>query len=178
MAPPLFSANRDLMQQVYVPKVIFPLVVILTDLVKFSVVLALLLIFLWLAGFGVKWTYLALPALLLTQFLLTLGLTLLVAAIVPFAPDLRFLVEHALQIAFYLSGIFFAGSTIPAPYQAYFYLNPMAHLIEAYRDILLHQTWPNGLALALIAALGLGLSILAYRWVTHNDHLYPKLAHR
>jgi lipopolysaccharide transport system permease protein len=170
--------GRGLMQQVYVPKVIFPLVVILTDLVKFSVVLALLLVYLWWAGFGVGWTYLALPVLLLTHFLLILGLTLLVAAIVPFAPDLRFLVEHTLQIAFFLSGIFFAGSTIPEPYQPYFYLNPMAHLIEAYRDILLYQTWPNALALGAIALLGLGLSLTAYQILARNDHLYPKLAHR
>ena len=38
--------GRSLMQQVYVPKIIFPLVIILTDLVKFGLVLMLLLIYL------------------------------------------------------------------------------------------------------------------------------------
>ncbi|MEZ5579273.1 MAG: hypothetical protein R3F40_07620 [Candidatus Competibacteraceae bacterium] len=37
------SRRRGLMQQVYLPKVILPLVVILTDLVKFGVVLGLML---------------------------------------------------------------------------------------------------------------------------------------
>lgn len=170
--------NRALMQQVYVPKVIFPLVVVLTDLVKFGVVLSLLLVYLWCSGFSVGWVYLALPVLLLAQFLLTLGLTLLAAAIVPFAPDLRFLVEHALQLIFYFSGVLFAGSTIPEPYRPYFYLNPMAHLIEGYRDILLYRNWPNGPALTAIILLGLGLSLLAYQLLARNDHLYPKLAHR
>ena len=170
--------GRGLMQQVYVPKVIFPLVVILTDLVKFGLVLGLLLVYLWLSGFSIGWTYLALPVLLLTQFLLIVGLTLLVAAFVPFAPDLKYLVEHLLQILFYFSGIFFSGSTIPKNYQTYFYLNPMASIVEAYRDILIYQQWPNWLALALIAALGFGISVLAYRWVMRNDHLYPKLVQR
>jgi lipopolysaccharide transport system permease protein len=170
--------GRGLMQQVYVPKVIFPLVVILTDLVKFGLVLALLLLYLWLAGFSIGWTYLALPVLLLTQFVLIVGLTLVVAAFVPFVPDLKHLVEHSLQILFYFSGIFFSGSTIPEKYQAYFYLNPMANIIEAYRDILMYQKWPNWLALMLIAVLGLGISILAYRFVQNNDHLYPKLIKR
>lgn len=170
--------GRGLMQQVYVPKVIFPLVVILTDLVKFGLVLALLLIYLWVAGFGIGWTYLALPVLLLTQFVLIVGLTLVVAAFVPFVPDLKHLVEHSLQILFYFSGIFFSGSTIPEKYQTYFYLNPMANVIEAYRDILMYQKWPNWLALMLTAVFGLGISILAYRFVQHNDHLYPKLIKR
>lgn len=170
--------GRGLMRQVYVPKIIFPLVVILTDLVKFGIVLMLLLIYLWLAGFSIGWPYLALPVLLLTQFLLIVGLTLLVAAFVPFAPDLRYLVEHSLQILFYFSGIFFSGSTIPKNYQTYFYLNPMASIIEAYRDILMYQRWPNWLALILVAVLGSAISISMYRWVMHNDHLYPKLVQR
>ncbi|MCC8992943.1 MAG: ABC transporter permease [Candidatus Contendobacter sp.] len=170
--------GRSLMQQVYVPKIIFPLVIILTDLVKFGLVLMLLLIYLWLAGFSVGWTYLALPALLMTQFLLILGLTLSVAAVVPFVPDLKYLTEHALQILFYFSGIFFSGASIPENYQPYFYLNPMASIIEAHRDILIYQKWPNWLALALIAVLSMMISFLAYHWIKKNDHLYPKLARR
>jgi len=170
--------GRGLMQQVYVPKIVFPLVVILTDLVKFGVVLGLLLIYLWLAGFSIGWTYLALPILLLAQFLLIVGLTLLVAALVPFAPDLKYLVEHSLQILFYFSGIFFSSSTISGNYKTYFYLNPMASIIEAYRDILMHHKWPNWLALASVAALGLAISILMYQWIMRNDHLYPKLVQR
>ena len=170
--------GQGLMQQVYVPKVVFPLVVILTDLVKFGVVLVILLVYLWIAGFNAGWTYIALPVLLITQFLLILGLTLLVSAIVPFLPDFKYLTDHTLQILFYFSGIFFAGSTIPENYQIYFYLNPMANIIEAYRDILMYQQYPNWLALALIAALGLGISTSAYRWIQQNDHLYPKLMKR
>ncbi len=170
--------GRGLMQQVHVYKIMLPLVVILTDLVKFGIVLILLLIYLWLAGFSIEWTYIALPILLLTQFLLILGLTLLVAAFVPFAPDLKYLVEHSLQILFYFSGVFFPGSSIPENYQTYFYLNPMASIIEAYRDILMYHKWPNWLALALVSLLGLAISILMYNWLMRNDHLYPKLVEK
>lgn len=170
--------GRALMRQVYVPKIVFPLVIILKDLFKFGLVLVLLLIYLWLSGFNAGWFYLALPVLLLAQFLLILGLTLLVSALVPFAPDLKFLIEHFMQILFYFSGIFFAGSSIQEYYKPYFYLNPMANIIEAYRDILMYRQWPNWFALALIAALGLIITTLAYWWLSRNDHLYPKLVQR
>lgn len=167
-----------LIQQVYVPKVIFPLIVVLTDLVKFGVVLVLLLIYLWLSGFGIGLAYLALPFLLLAQILLITALTLLVAAFVPFIPDLKYLVEHSLQVLFYFSGIFFSGTAIPEKYKAYFYLNPMATLIEAYRDILMYNKWPNWLSLILIILSAAGITAFTYRWLIKNDHLYPKLIQR
>ncbi|MEZ5600915.1 MAG: hypothetical protein R3F36_07950 [Candidatus Competibacteraceae bacterium] len=120
----------------------------------------------------------ALPALLLSHFLLILGLTLLVAAIVPFVPDLRFLVEHLHADRFLYVWDFLFRATIPERYQPCFYLNPMANIIEAYRDILLHRTWPNWSALAIVAVLGFGISLLAYEFLTRNDHLYPKLVQR
>jgi lipopolysaccharide transport system permease protein len=166
--------GRGLMHQVYVPKIVFPLVIILTDLVKFSFVFSILLLYLLLAGFGVGHAYLALPVVLLVQFTLIVGLTLLVSALVPFLPDLKFLNDHLLHVLFYMSGIFFAGSSIAERYQPYFYLNPMANLIEAYRDILMHNAWPNWSALVVIAGLGIALTLFSGHLIGRNDHLYPK----
>jgi lipopolysaccharide transport system permease protein len=50
--------------------------------------------------------YLALPAVLMVQLLLTTALTLFLAAIVPFLPDLRFVIENILLAVFFMSGIF------------------------------------------------------------------------
>ena len=73
-----------------------------------------------------------------------------------------------------MSGIFFAGSSISAKYQPYFYLNPMANIIEAYRDILMHNTWPSWTALAVVAGLGIVLTLFSEHLINRNDHLYPK----
>lgn len=64
------QSGQGLMQQVYLPKVIFPLVYILTDLFKFSLIFILLLIFLWFSGRPPGITYLALPLLLLIELAL------------------------------------------------------------------------------------------------------------
>ncbi len=166
--------GRGLMHQVYVPKIVFPLVIIITDLIKFTCVFSVLLLYLWLSGFALNPAYLSLPLVLMVQFVLIVGLTLLVAALVPFLPDLKFLADHILHMLFYMSGIFFAGSSIPERYQAYFYLNPMANLIEIYRNILIHGAWPNWRALVLIAGLGGVLTLLSSRLIAWNDPIYPK----
>ena len=168
--------NRSLMLQVYIPKIVFPLVTICTDFIKFCFVFALLLTYLWLSGYPVNLSYLALPMLLITQLILILATTCFVAALVPFFPDLRIFVEHILQAAFFLSGIFFSSEQIPETYRIYFYANPMASFIEAYRDILMRGLWPDIGVLTVIGLLSLLAFIGVHRLVARYDYIYPKIA--
>lgn len=167
--------NNMLMNQVDIPKVIFPSIIILMDLFKFTIVFLLVLLFFWIYGFDISITYLALPLLLTIQFFLIITCTFISAAIVPFIPDFRFLIEALLHLLFFLSGIFFSSSSIDAEYRFYFYLNPMAHLIESYRDILMYNSWPNWQALSIIgffACLGVYFSC---NLIKYFDHTYPKI---
>ncbi len=168
-------AGKGLMNQVHVPKLVFPLVTLLTDLSKFLVVFAVLLLFLWISGYGVGESYLALPLVLLVQLLLGWSLGILLAAVVPYLPDLRLLVENLLHLQFFLSGIFFSAKDIPENYRTWFYLNPMASLIEDYRRILLDQAWPHWLRLAAIAGFALLLMVLAVSVTRRHDRDYPRV---
>lgn len=168
-------AGHGLIRQVYLPKLLLPLVAILTELVKFAVVLILLLTFLWASGFGPGPVWLALPVLLLVQLALIGGVTLLLASLVPFLPDLKPLIGHLLQMLFFLSGIFYDPAEIPEAYRGYFFLNPMAALIDGYREVLLHDRWPGGWRLLAIAGLSAGLIMLARTILQRYDRVYPKL---
>ena len=168
-------AGRGLMRQVYIPKILFPLINMMTDLLKFIVVLAILLVFLWFYGFDINVSYLAFPLVLLVQFTLIAGLTILLSGLVPFLPDLRLLTEHILQLMFFVSGIFYDASQIPEQYKMYFYLNPMANIVEAYRSILMYGQWPDWSALSFIFLVGLGILLIAFRLIKSQDYYYPKL---
>lgn len=167
--------NIQLMNQVHLPKVIFPSVVILMDTFKFSIVFLIVLLFLWLYGFGVGTAYLALPLILGVQLLFTTALTYLMAAILPFLPDLKFLVQTILRLVFFLSGIFFDGSQIPERFQPYFYANPMATLIEEYRNVLMHNLWPDMNTLTVICLCSLLGVYGAFRLISRFDHVYPRV---
>jgi len=170
--------NHPLMRQTYLPKILFPLVVVIQDGVKFAIVFGLLLVFLWIYGFVPTPQYLALPIVMGVLWLLTVSCTLLVAAIIPFVPDLRFVVESLLQLAFFVSGVFFSGGSIPERYQGYFYWNPMAALIESFRDVLMHAAWPDWYLLGRVVVISIVMlmfaSLLFHRW----DRIYPKVVLR
>ncbi|MFV9646056.1 MAG: ABC transporter permease [Desulfobacterales bacterium] len=167
--------NIQLMNQVHLPKVVFPSIEILMDTFKFSIVFILVLLFLWIYGFGVGAAYLSLPLILGVQLLFTVALTYLLAAIIPFLPDLKYLVQTILRLVFFLTGIFFDGSKIPEHYQPYFYANPMATLIEDYRNVLMHNIWPDMNALAVICLFSAFGVYAAYRLIGHFDHVYPRV---
>ena len=167
--------GHALMQHIHLPKVIFPIVLILTDTFKFVFIFVLLLFYLWGSGHPPQLSYLALPLVLLVELLLITAITFWIAAIVPFLPDVRFVVETILQAVFFLSGIFFSADTIPVQYHGYFYLNPMATLIEDYRNVLLHGQWPDCSGLALIGSLSVVGIWLGARLIQHFEYLYPKV---
>jgi lipopolysaccharide transport system permease protein len=107
--------------------------------------------------------------------LLGWSLGILLAAAVPYLPDPRLLVENLLHLQFFLSGIFFSVKDIPEVYHTWFYLNPMASLIEDYRRILLDQAWPQWPRLAAIAGFGLLLMGLAVAVTRSRDRDYPRV---
>lgn len=168
--------SRGIVLQAYLPKSFFPLVVALTDAFKFLIVLGLLLVFLWATGFPPASAYLALPLLMLAQFLVTYGLAALLAAVVPFFPDLRFLIATAIQVGFFVSGIFFDVRTVLRPEHLWAYhLNPMATLIAGYRSVLVDRAWPDLYALAQAGAVGLALCLAAAILLARLDRTYPRI---
>jgi len=167
--------NGPLMLQTYIPKWVFPLIVVVMDGIKFALVFVLLLLYLWLYGFRPTWSYLALIPLLGIWMTWTVAATLLAAALVPFLPDLRLLIASLLQLMFFASGVFFAADAIPESYRAWFYANPMAALITAFRAVLMEGTWPMWSNLWPVVLESGGLLVVAVLMLWRWDRLYPKL---
>lgn len=166
---------RGLIQQVKLPPVIFPLVTIATDTVKFSVVLALLILFLWWDGHANTQAMLSLPFLLLVEFALLSAVTIWLAAFVPFVPDLRFVAENILLALMFLSGIFYDIRNVSAEAQPYFEYNPIALLIQQIRLVLLEGQWPNWSAMLIMLVISLALCLLGAHVTERLRRFYPKL---
>lgn len=168
-------SGRGLMQQVHLPKIVLPVVTLLSDTAKFSVVFLLLLIYVAVAGLPVGAPYLALPLVLAVQFLLVASLTLLTAAVTPFLPDLRFVLQNLIRLWFFLSGVFYDLEIFSEQAQEYLRLNPMAVLLEGYRDIMLDSVWPDLARITVIGALSFLLLLFSIWILRRFDHVYPKL---
>jgi lipopolysaccharide transport system permease protein len=166
--------SRALVQQVSLPKIIFPLVTVCKDTFEFLIAFMLIVAFLNVYGLSASPAYLALPAVLLVQFLLILGLGILFSCFTPFLPDFALLVSYPIRMAFFMSGIFYDIDRVPEKHRFLFIYNPMARLIHGYRDILMYQKWPDFSVLMHIALGSLCVLGVAIWLIFKLDKIIPK----
>lgn len=169
------KAYQGLLQQVYVQKFVFPVIVVLGSTARFLPVYALLALFLWWYGVPVRVSWLAIPLIMLVEFLLAVAGAMLLSAITPFLPDLKVAIDNGMTLLFFLSGVFFNINEVHEPLRHYLLLNPMAGLINEYRSVMLHGNWPDWGRLATVALISLILGMLAFMLLWKMDRKYGKL---
>lgn len=166
------------LRSVRVSVVVFPLATFVVDSVKSFLVLLVLMLMLMLAPLGYlpNEAWLMLPVVLGVQLILTCGACLVVAAIVPLLPDLRFVINPLLQGLFFVSAVFYTFDSVPADMRHWLEWNPVAVLIDCARNILLRAEWPDPVRLLRIlpvALLLVGVGTLLLRRFAAS---YPKLS--
>ncbi|HSN01241.1 MAG TPA: ABC transporter permease [Rudaea sp.] len=164
-----------LIRQVKLPLQVFPSVQILADTVKFAFILALLVAILWASGHKPNVAYVALVPVLLVELVFTAAVAYMVAAVMPFVPDLRFVIEQVLQVVMFLSGVVFSLGSIPPELRRWFELNPIVDLIDAGRGILMYARWPDWIALGRVTLISLAFFALGTYLIQRYTPRYVKL---
>lgn len=164
--------GRDLVRQPGFPVAMLPVVSVTTTLINY--LLALPMMFLWI-GFslrGIHGTSIALPVIIAVQFLITVGPCLMLAAINVRFRDVSHIVEIGLLPLFYAMPIIYAQP----PHQLHwvFQLNPLAHLMNAYRDALYFGRWPQITTLTVLALIGALLAGIGYRIFDRLSYRFPE----
>jgi lipopolysaccharide transport system permease protein len=160
-----FTRNRDLVRRPGFWSGILPVVRVTADLVHFLFAVPLLGVFVLVSGCTWGPSLLLLPVIIALQYALTLGAVYLVATMHVTFRDTQHLLGVFLMLAFYLTPVFYNTTAVPAAYRALYDLNPVAHLLSAYRAILLEGAWPSWASLGIItvaAALLLLVGFSAY----------------
>ncbi len=117
-----------------------------------------------------------LPLVLLVELVLILGTACLLAAAMPFLPDLEVVLGHLFRMLFFVSGVFYSIDSIPEEYRFYMRLNPMGSLIESYRMILLEDRIPGWEPLAIIAGVSCVALAVGFAIIRRFDRQYPRLS--
>ncbi|MEM1412051.1 MAG: ABC transporter permease, partial [Pseudomonadota bacterium] len=168
--------NRGLMQQVYLPKLLLPLSVVVTNTMKFAITFSLLIVFLLWQGMPLMSdALLFLPLLWFSQLVLTVGTACLAAALVPLMPDLRYVVNYGLIMLFFMSGIFFSLSELAPEAQALLAINPLLQLIDGYRAVLLDAQPPPVDAVLVVLLTATAVCAMAFWLMRRFDRVYPRL---
>lgn len=134
----VFKDNANIFGKVYFPRLIMPLSIVVSNLVRFGVQLLLLLLMMTYFGlnganFQVTYGVFFFPVLVLLMALLGLGIGLIITALTTKYRDLTFLVTFGVQLLMYGTTVIYPLSAAPEKYKIIIELNPMTGIIEAFR---------------------------------------------
>ncbi len=137
-------ANMGLVTKIYFPREILPIAAMMARLMDFAVAAGLLVILMIVYGVSIfPAGLLFLPVILAIQMTLMLGVGLACAALNVFFRDVRSLLVLGLQLWFYATPIIYPVTMVPEQLRGIYFLNPMAGVIEAYRDVLIVGRLPG-----------------------------------
>ncbi len=155
--------NRGLIANINVPKALFPMAVMHEGLYKQSTVFMLLFVILFVRGYAPSLTWMWLLPLVLVNYIMILACGFISSILVCVVRDFSLVISLFMTFLMFVSGVFWDVRTLPDPQVAdrVLAVNPLAFILDAYRQILLHNTAPDGLHLLLV-----GLAFAALLAVT------------
>lgn len=158
--------NEGLIKKIYLPKVIFPLSVVLALLID-SVLsfLALFLIILAIGG-SLSWAALFIPVAYLLLFFFALGIGLITSVAMVFFRDLQHVILIAMQGLFFLTPIFYKNDALVGKIGWLVGLNPVVPFIELFRAPLYSASLPKSsiiLQALLLSLAAITIGLLVFR---------------
>jgi ABC-2 type transport system permease protein len=162
------TANGNLLKKVYIPKAVFVLATVLSELVNFALALIPLMILLPLLGKGFLPSLLFLPIPLLIAVAFTLGVSFILAAASVFFYDVGEIYQLLVMPWLYLTPIIYPVDIIPERFLPIIKLNPMYHIVECFRVPIYEGQIPGlptllGAAIPAAIVLAIGYKIFT-RW--------------
>jgi lipopolysaccharide transport system permease protein len=140
-----FASNAGIFGKVYFPRIITPISIVISNLIKFGIqflIFVAFYIYYYMQGTNLSLNVLVLffPILIVMMGILGLGLGMLISSLVTKYRDFSNLIGFGVQLLMYLSAVMYPMELIKQKLPEYGWLvqyNPLAYLIETARYMLL-----------------------------------------
>ena len=130
-------ANQNLITKVYFPRLIAPLSIAIAAVADFAIGVAVLFAMMWYYGSAVGAAVWALPLLAIATMGAGLGVGLWFATLSAWCRDVGQAQPLILQLWLFATPVIYPVSLIPDGWRIFYALNPMAGVVEGFRELLL-----------------------------------------
>lgn len=133
----VFNTNASIFGKVYFPRLIMPLTIVISNLMKFGVQFLMFIIFViyfYCKGQIVpnNWILFT-PVIILLMAIISMGLGLILSSMMTKYKDLNQLISFGIQLAMYATPVIYPSSSIPDNFKAILQLNPLNALFDYMR---------------------------------------------
>lgn len=168
--------GKGLVGKINVPKTLFPMAVVQEGLYRQTAVFALLAMFLLTSGYEVTTNWLYLVPVMLVNYVMIVACSFAGACLVCMARDFNQIISLSMIFLMFTSGIFWDVRQLGDPHKTEMVLNmnPLAFMLDAYRQIMMYDTPPDMLHLLTIGA-GFGALLCAMVLIMRRGSQYLAL---
>ena len=146
----------DLVKKIYFPREVLPISFVTSQFVNMLYTFVVVFAVIIFTKHGLNFhALLYLPVIMVVEYILALGLTLFFSALTVYVRDIAHILGILTMAWQFLSPVMYPSSKVPAEFLPFWNLNPMAHVLDSYRDILYFKQVPDIKTLGLAVAMGL-----------------------
>jgi ABC-type polysaccharide/polyol phosphate export permease len=166
-------SNSSLVTRIWMPREIFPISAVLSQLLDFLVAGVVVAVLLALVGVGASPQLLWLPLLLGLLFVLALAGAVATSAAALFYRDVKYIVDILLTFAIFFTPVFYDARMF-GTLEPVLLLNPVAPLLEAISAVAVDHTAPDPAWLAYAAVWAVAGLAVAVRFFKRVEPLFAE----
>lgn len=170
-------AQADMVKKIYFPREVLVIAVTTSQLVNFLISYLIAFAVIIVTGAGINFKILLyLPLIIIIQYIMTLGISLILAAVDVYFRDMEYITGVVTMIWIWVTPIMYALENVPGNLAVILSLNPMTHVIRTYQNILYYKVAPTGKALLILAVFAIIMLVIGeYVFIHLEKHFAEEL---
>jgi len=133
----VFTANASIFGKVYFPRLVMPLSIVFSNLMKLGVQMALFLVvffyYLFQGEVQPNWWILATPFLIALMAIFALGLGMIFSSLTTKYRDLQMLLSFGISLYMYATPVIYPASSLKGIFRTISYYNPLTGIFECFK---------------------------------------------
>lgn len=161
-------AQGDMVKKIYFPREVIPVSYVTSQFVNMMLSLIVVFIVLVIARKPMNpKALLCLPLIMIIEYVLALGMTMIVSSVTVYWRDVEYFMNIIAMAWQFATPVMYGLDQVPQALVPYFNMNPMTHIIVAYRDILYYGRVPQGSTLISAVLCGIIFCLLGFALFGH-----------
>ena len=165
-------SSSSLITKVYFPRTILIISTIIAKIIDFLFASIILIIYMIVYQLPINANILWIFPIFFIQQIFTLGLSLFFAASNLIYRDIQYLLSMILLLWMYVTPVIYPADLVPEQYSLIFKLNPMAVIINAYRQVILGGGQPNYSSLAIGLLVSIIVLLIGFNYFKSREKIF------
>lgn len=156
------DTKKSIIQSLNIPKIIFPLSSVMTNILMFGIEIILFFTFIFALNIPLTSTVFFLPIILFLLIILTSGISILLSVVKLYFKDFQTIWGIITMSLIFITPVFWLVEDMPDEITNILLLNPLAVLIEMIHEVVLFDEIPSINELAYAIGTCVGILLLSY----------------